>query len=657
MRHTLKTLLPGFALAVSPFIFCAEAQTPQATIHIDAAQVLHPVSRYLTGACIEDVNHEVYGGIYSQMIFGESFQERAKTNSAENWQQGVTGQWRGFASETARPEFSLDMKTPFIGNQSQIIKFADGVGAGIVGIENKGLNRWGMNFVQGLSCEGHLWVRSPKTQEFYVCLESADGKSVLAEKRLVAWGGGWERVNFVLTPSATDHQGRFAIKLKQPGELELGYAFLQPEARARFHGLPDRRDVAEALMNQGITVLRYGGSMVNSPNYRWKKMIGPRDTRPPYDGTWYHWSTDGWGIIDFLDLCEAAHFLPVPAFNMDETPQDMADFVEYVNGSADTPWGRKRAEAGHPAPYRLKHLELGNEERVDENYLNKFKGLAEAIWSKDPAIIPVVGDFAYGEKITDPMQIKGAASRIPTLAAQREILRYTKEHGGEVWFDVHVGTEGPRPDSSLAGAFSFADALEGLADGARFHVVIFEFNANNPSQRRALANALAMNAVERDGRFPIATSANCLQPDGQNDNGWNQGLLFLNPSQVWLQPPGYVTQMIARNYAPLAVKAEVQGGTRDLDVSAKCDGQKTVLTLQVVNTSAAPIETAIRIEGFTPRSNLAEVSELSAPLKSINTAAHPDEVKPVQKTWRYELNDGAIKYTFVPYSLTTLRLK
>jgi hypothetical protein len=69
-------------------------------------------------------------------------------------------------------------------------------------------------------------------------------------------------------------------------------------------------------------------------------------------------------------------------------------------------------------------------------------------------------------------------------------------------------------------------------------VAVFEFNAGNHAQRRALANALVINALERDGRVPVATSANALQPDGQNDNGWDQGLLFLNPARVWLQPPG-----------------------------------------------------------------------------------------------------------------------
>ena len=293
---------------------------------------------------------------------------------------------------------------------------------------------------------------------------------------------------FTLTPNATDAAGRFAVTLRKPGSVALGYAFLQPGPWGRFKGLPVRRDVVEGLIDQGITVLRYGGSMVNHAEYRWKKMIGPRDRRPTNPGCWYPYSSNGWGIVDFLDFCQAAGFLAIPAFNMDETPQDMADFVEYVNGPASSVWGRRGAADGHPGPYRLTHMELGNEERVDEHYYRRFKAMAEAIWAKDPQMILVVGDFAY-QPIRDPDHVTGAASGITSLAGQRKILALAKQHDREVWFDLHVGTDGPRPDSTLDGMLSFATALDKLADGARHKVVVFEFNAGNHAQRRALANA------------------------------------------------------------------------------------------------------------------------------------------------------------------------
>jgi alpha-L-arabinofuranosidase len=395
--------------------------------------------------------------------------------------------------------------------------------------------------------------------------------------------------------------------------------------------------------------------MANAAEYRWKKMIGPRAKRPPYEGWWYPYSSNGWGIFDFLNFCEAAGFLPVPDVNCNETPQDMADFVEYANGPADSEWGRRRVADGHPKPYGLKHLEIGNEERVDENYFQKFKGVAEAIWARDPEITLVVGDFAYGRTIKDPFNFTGAAGKITTLAAQQEILQLAKAHNREVWFDVHVNTDGPRPD--FGGTFSYIDALDKLAEGAKHHVVIFEYNAGNHSQRRALANATATIWVERDGRLPIVTSANCLQPDGQNDNDWNQGLLFLNPSQVWLQPPGYVTQMISRNYEPLVVKSEIQNSTdKNLDVCAtKADDGKT-LVLQVVNAGEKEANLPLKISGFIPARTAARVETLSGALNARNTASAHETIKPVIVEWKHRLKDGETSFTFSPHSFTIIRL-
>ena len=127
--------------------------------------------------------------------------------------------------------------------------------------------------------------------------------------------------------------------------MTVGYAFLQPGEWGRFKGLPVRKDVAEGLIDQGITVLRQGGCMANAPEYRWKKMIGPREHRPPYTGWWYPHSSNGWGIFDFLNFCEAAGFLAIPDVNMGETPQDMADFIEYVNGPAEQRVGSQARRA------------------------------------------------------------------------------------------------------------------------------------------------------------------------------------------------------------------------------------------------------------------------------------------------------------------------
>lgn len=826
MRHNHRI---SSALFVPLILLIAwDVNASDVTIEVHADRTVGTASRYLTGACLEDVNHEVYGGIYSQMLYGESFQEPAasggfkgftatdgdwkptaegiavnggpgpklvandvslasgeasveirfaddrpgnaglliKVNKAragadsfigyevslepggvlvlgrhrKNWEPirrvrckvplnqwvklsvktsdrtieafvdgapalkyedahhplppgsvalrawqrpaefrnlmvttngqtqaftfertdpglegGVSGMWKPVGRGTAEGRFALVTDHPFVGTQSQQIAFTRG--QGVVGIENRGLNRWRLSFVAGKPYEGRVWLRCEQATPVYLAAESADGSRAYAEARLDAKPGDWQRYEFTLTPSATDPNARFAICLKEPGSITIGYAFLQPGEWGRFKGLPVRKDVAEALVAEGLTVMRYGGSMVNDPQYRWKKMIGPRDRRPPYKGTWYPYSSNGFGIIDFLRFCEAAGFLAIPDLDNNESPQDIADFIAYVNGPADSPWGRRRAEDGHPAPFGLKYIELGNEEAVDEVYWQKFKPLAEAIWAKDPSVTPVVGDFAYGKPITDPWHFPGAP-RITTLAAHKKILDFAKQQHKAVWFDVHIGNDRPRePGPQIAVLRQFIDWLGKISPGADYRVCVFEENANNHTFRRALAHALTVNGLTRLGadRVPIVCAANCLQCDGQNDNGWDQGFLFLSPSQVWPQPSYYVTQMIARNALPRIVDAAVSDNPADaIDALARTSDDRRVLTLQVTNISDRPQPAVLRLAGFTP-SGAAEVTEITGPLDAVNTAADPRRVTPTQRTWAAEFHDGAASYTFPADSFTMLR--
>jgi hypothetical protein len=813
-----------FLLLISVFAILSAGLHGQ-EIHIHADQVIAKVSRHLTGACIEDVNHEIYGGLYSQMIFGEGFQEPApqatiagftafggrwsvedsvlhmaaddgsklirdgkplqdgtvnvqvmfgdrKAGNAglilraeklgigadrfigyeialdperqqlrlarhrnnfelirdvpcevpvgrwvplavrlagsvieievfdktvlrhddgeralpagaiglRGWRRDasfrnlrltigsdvetvpfaktdtpaeISGMWWPVRKGSAKGRFALITDHPFAGVQSQQVTFESGDGAW--GIENQGLNRWGMNFVAGKPYEGYVWVRAEKPTELFVALESRDGSRNYADVSLNVSPGDWRRLDFTLTPTATDTTGRFALLLKRPGSVTIGHVFVHPGDWGRYKSLPVRRDVAEGLIDQGITVLRYGGSMVNDSEYRWKKMIGPRDRRPPYRGHWYRYSSNGWGIVDFMDFCEAAGFEYVPALDVNESPQDLADFVEYAKGPAESDWGRKRVADGHPKPYRLPYIEIGNEERVDENYAAKFDAIARAIWAKDRDVILVVGDFAYDRPIVDPMKFTGAASRITSLKGHADVLALARKFDREVWFDVHVDTNGPGASPNLNALPSFIDAIGRIAGGAKHKVVVFELNAGNHSMRRALGNALAINRIERDGRVQIVTSANGLQPDGQNDNGWDQGLLFLNPSRVWLQPPGYVTQMMSRNFSPQVVRCDVTGVDRRLDATAKRDSAGKALVLQVVNPGNDPIAAAILLDGFSPSRPVAELTELFGPLGGVNVADKPDAVVPRRSEWNNDWKEGKATHTFPACSFTVIR--
>jgi hypothetical protein len=588
--------------------------------------------------------------------------------AAEEHAQEISGMWGMIQRGSAEGSCRIVKSDPFLGSQSQRVSFLNGEGA--VGIENQGLNRWGLGLEAGRPYEGVLWLRAPEPTDARVALESRDGSHRYADQLIRVGGegesaaalkkgedpeqGAWTRYEFILTPDTTDSSARFAIQLEAPGTVECGYAFLQPGEWGRFSGLPVRKDVAEALIDQGLTALRYGGSMINDTDYRWKKMIGRRDLRPPYHGTWYPYSSNGWGIIEFIAFCRAAGFLAIPAFNMGESPQDMVDFIEYVNGPATSEWGAKRVADGFPEPFNLRHIQLGNEERVDDAYFERFKPLAEAIWAAAPQMTIVVGDFVYTQTISDPWDFTGAASGITSLAAHEKILRLAKRHRREVWFDVHVWTDGPLPDGSLAGTLSLADRLEEMADGALHKVVVFELNANNHSQRRALAIARAIQAMERDGRIPVVLSANCLQPDGQNDNGWNQGLLFLNPSQVWLQPPGWVTRMMANAYRPVHVPTSVQGDA-DLDVVARQDADGRQLVLQVLNSGADAVDAEIVLDAFSSGVKKVEMTILAGDLDARNTAEHPGRITPLRRELSLPDREQAIHVEVPAYSFVVLR--
>ncbi len=215
-------------------------------IDVHAGRLGPQVSRFLTGACIEDVNHEIYGGLYSQMVFGESFQEPVPRNPSDA--PAISGMWRKATRGDVKGSYSIVTDRPFAGKQSQRVSFESG--AGEWGVENQGLNRWGMNFAAGKPYEGYIWVRLEKTLEVFVALENRDGTRVYAERGVAPIGLGWQRLDFTLTPNASDANGRFVLKLKQSGAVVLGHAFLQPGEWGRFENLPVRRDVAEAMIDR-----------------------------------------------------------------------------------------------------------------------------------------------------------------------------------------------------------------------------------------------------------------------------------------------------------------------------------------------------------------------------------------------------------------------
>jgi hypothetical protein len=627
----------------------------QNTITIHPNQIIKTTSPLMTGACLEDVNHEIYGGLCTQMIFGESFQELPMQITAK----GLLGQisckaprtelkdespirsWQPVKKGNATGVFGIDKTHPFVGNQSQQISFVSGTGA--IGIENRGLNREGLYLQSQKLYEGDIYVKADKQTQLYITLESGDGSLSYAETSIIVNSADWKKYEFKLTPSQTASNARLSITLHKPGAADLGYVFLQPGSWDRYKNLPLRKDVIDGLLKEKVSVLRYGGSMTLSDSYRWKNMIGPREKRLPYKNVWYPYASNGWGIIDFMNMCEAMHITAIPDFDSNETPADMADFVEYENAAPNTKWGKKRIADGHPAPYHLKYLELGNEQYNNAKLTEQFKLLSDAIWAKDPSI-----QIVYCLSDDTREDVSGDINYL------KQTIEHCRQNGHQAWFDVHVwNNEANEPDLK---DFVFAEEkLKSVASDKDFKLCIFEENADNARMKRALGHANAINLLQRlNYNIPIVCAANCLQVDKQNDNGWDQGLLFFNRSSVWGQPSYYVTQMIADNYLPLTIRSEFISKSDSLDITTRKSADGKIITLQVVNHKNKPVNTRVVLDNYNRSAGKVSIIALTAnSLDDWNTAEDPHKIEPMKK--HEDIKNNGCNYTFAPYSFTILK--
>ena len=547
-------------------------------------------------------------------IDGKSLSLAAKTP------EQVSMQWDAALQGDAKGSYTLDSNDAYNGSNSQTIEFVSGSGA--VGIANSSLNRWGIAVRKGQKFEGRFYAKNISCKgKAFVVLESADGKKEYARCRIDGLSKNWKRHTFTLTSNSDDDKARMAIYIDAEGAVKIDQVTLMTTGKERFKGLPYRNDISQAMVEQGLTFLRYGGTMINANEYRFKKMIGDPDKRPPYRGYWYKYSTNGFGIEDFLKFCEAAGFTPSFAMNIFETPEDAADMIEYLNGSTKTKWGKIRAKNGHPKPYGVKYIGIGNEEvmysgddsATYDEYIERFNILYDAIKSKDPSVKFVITTWWRPESPNSERLFKAL-------------------DGKADYWDYH-----PLADALSAGE-NVEKQLRRMKElflkwnpNTTMKCAIFEENGWTHNMQRALGHVTLQNAVRRMGDFVLTScAANALQPYKQNDNGWDQGQIFFTPSQVWGMPPYYAQQMASENHLPLLVSSSVEGSATGLDVTATRseDGKKMVL--HIANINEKSVNATFAIAGF-GKVEKAHTVTLTAPLKEANSPENPTKVIPVEK--------------------------
>ncbi|GAB3933451.1 alpha-L-arabinofuranosidase C-terminal domain-containing protein [Mucilaginibacter myungsuensis] len=552
----------------------------------------------------------------------------------------VSSVWDAVSAPSAKVNFSL-ADDAFNGKQAQVIEYLGGTGK--AGLANNGLNRWGIGVRRGQKFQGYIYLKADQFKgPVTVALQNAAGTKTYATQQLSGLSSNWKKHAFNLTANTTDGKARFAVYIQNKGKLMLDQAVLMSTGKDQFKGLPLRADIANKMVEQGLNFVRYGGTMVNVPDYKWKNMVGPTETRPPYKGHWYPYSSNKFGINEFVAFCEAAGVESAFAINVEETPQDVTDMVEYLTGDATTTWGKKRAAAGHPKPYPVKYIELGNEEVIwGDNpkdyvhYAERFNILYDAIHAKDPSIKVICA--AWWRPKSSNMEVVFKAI-----------------NGKADYWDLHT-------DADEANAGALVDKnLQNMRDlflkwdpNTKMRIAIFEENGGLHDQQRALGHATTLNAVRRHGDFVLTScAANGLQALGQNDNGWDQGQIFFTPSQVWGMPPFYSGQMAAKAHQPLLVSSTTKG---DLDVTVTRDENSSELIMHIINIKEDEVKTNIDIKGFDRSNPAVKVATLAGDLKARNTPEQPTRTSTKETT--VQLTGNNVKYSFPAHSYTILRFK
>ena len=564
----------------------------------------------------------------------------AKLVSIDDEGAGVSGMWDPIRTGNAAARFSLDERQPHStqsrSRKIEILPHCEGT----AGVANRGLNRWGLAFHPGRAYAGRLYLRQASyAGRVTVALQSADGRHTYASQSLGPVGKNWGRHDFSLRADADDADARFALWIDGPGAVWVDQVYLSGTGEELFHGLPFRGDVSRALVDEGLTLLRYGGSMVNAPEYRWKNMIGDPDRRPQYRGTWYLHSTNGFGIEEFVRFCREAGFEPVVAINIEETPQDAADLVEYLNGPATSKWGRQRAKNGHEKPYGVRYIEIGNEETTDLHYLERFKVLHDSMHARDPSVELIIGAWWQSNN-----------------PVSRQIVR--ELDGKAALWDVHVGGDDLREGSNVDAAVRLygQQLVREWAAGTRLKACILEENGGQHNLRRALGHARILNATQRHGDFVLMDCpANCLQPWKQNDNDWDQGQLFLTSDRVWGMPPYYAQRMAAANHLPCRVASDVRVPATTSTSPPR--GVRTVRHSSSRSSTSVPGPTAVQFASITSGrwTAAAMCGRCGGKLQEINTPQEPERVRPERS-----VVDGTAErfdHEFPAYSYTIVRLK
>ncbi|MCE8491853.1 alpha-L-arabinofuranosidase C-terminal domain-containing protein [Bacteroides thetaiotaomicron] len=613
------------------------------------------ISDLLMGIFFEDINYSADGGLYAELIQNRDFEyEPSDREGDKNWNS--THSWK---LEGENATFTISTSDPIHPNNPHyaVLK-TNQPGAALT---NTGFD--GIALKAGEKYDFSLFARIPegsKSGKLLVRLVDADG-TVQGETTVTVSSRSWKTYKAVLT-AKTSADTRLELRPQSAGEIELDMISLFPQNtfKGRKNGL--RPDLAQTLADMHPRFVRFPGGCVAHGDglkniYQWKNTIGPLEARKPARNLWGYHQSMGLGYYEYFQFCEdiGAEPLPVlaagvpcqnsachgdlrggqqggiPMSEMGAYIQDILDLIEWANGDArKTKWGKIRAESGHPKPFNLKYIGIGNEDLITDVFEERFTMIYLAIKEKYPEMIVVgtVGPFNEG---TDYVEGWKLADKLGVPMVDEH---YYQSPG---WF-LHN-----------------QDFYDKYDRSKKTKVYLGEY-ATHISGRRAnmetaLTEALYLAALERNGDVVHMSSyAPLLAKDGRTQ--WNPDLIYFNNREVRPTTGYYVQKLYGQNagdhYIPSQINLDNQDSRVKLRVGSSIvrDSKTGDVIVKLVNLLPVSIETDVRLPGMDGIQSSATQTVL----------AGAPEATPLPVTDTIEAGTS-FKQELPAYSFTVIRLK
>ncbi|MBV9265118.1 MAG: alpha-N-arabinofuranosidase [Acidobacteriaceae bacterium] len=606
----------------------------KATLTIDLQHPKGKVSPTLYGLMTEEINYSYEGGLYAQLIRTPQF--------VSGWDQPA--HWFLTPRGNAQLSFQLD-KTVYRSRDRMLslrvdIKQADTINVAALG--NEGY--WGIPAKPSTTYRATIYAKGHGIGPMTASIVNDDTGQTFATATGEPIEDNWREYDVQLTtgpdvPISTSN--RFVLSFQHPGTVWLDYVSLRPTAyHNRANGT--RVDLMEKMAAMKPAFLRFpGGNYVEgneiSERFDWKKTVGNPADRPGHLSPWGYPSSDGFGLLEFLEWCEDLNMQPVlavyagyslrgehvePGTALDPYVNDALDEIEYVTGDSATKWGGQRARDGHPHPFPLHYVEIGNEDFFDKSgsYDGRFAQFYKAIKAKHPKL-----------ELIATAKVKGTTPDV--------LDEHYYRHADEMFAN--------------AGQYDKADR-----SGPKIFVGEWATREGTPTpdMYAALGDAAWMTGIERNSDLIVMSCYAPLfvnvKPGGMQ---WATDLIGYDALRSYGSPSYYAQVLFSNHHGDEILNGKLESDDPRVFYSATRDSKSGTLYLKIVNASTAPLAIRIKPGSGSRMSKAAEIWTLKgASAAQTNSIDKPEEIKPSEYQIK-NLDPNEIQQ-FAPLSINVLEI-